>query len=56
MVAEFPGDRLAEWLETDGKERPLDDDGKVTGVRWSESGLSEVRAYLRMPQLTGSAH
>jgi hypothetical protein len=36
LVADFPGDRLKEWLETDGKDRPVDDDGKPIGVRWSE--------------------
>ena len=36
MVADFPGDRLKEWLETDGQDRPADEDGKPIGVRWSE--------------------
>ena len=35
MVADFPGDRLKEWLETDGQDRPVDEDGKPIGVRWS---------------------
>ncbi|CAD6581015.1 MAG: hypothetical protein TREMPRED_002905 [Tremellales sp. Tagirdzhanova-0007] len=30
----FPGDRLKEWFETDGKKRLLGEDGKPKGVRW----------------------
>jgi hypothetical protein len=37
LVADFTGDRLKEWLETDGQERPVDEDGKPIGVRWSVS-------------------
>ena len=47
LVADFTGDRLKEWLETDGKERPVDEDGKPIGVRWSMSILTrEPIRYL----------
>jgi hypothetical protein len=33
---EFEGPQLREWLDTEGKQRPLGEDGKPKGVRWSK--------------------
>lgn len=43
LVADFTGDRLKEWLETDGQERPVNEDGKPIGVRWSMFAASHGR-------------
>lgn len=42
----FDGERLEEWLETEGEERALGEDGKPKGVRWSGLAGDSSRAGL----------
>lgn len=44
---DFPGERLKDWLEEEGK-RKVGEDGKPVGVRWSKSFLSlSISLFMR---------
>ena len=42
----FRGERLGDWMETQGKHRSAGEDGKPRGVRWSVFCLSLDGFYI----------
>lgn len=50
--ADFDGDRLREWLDSDHGVRQKDENGKPRGVRWSEQQAETTGLLLTSSQCT----